>query len=79
MKKNIESYIRGIARDNEEYINNGGYTSVADYIITSAESAGNWYEFFDDSELEEPACEPSAAQIEELKDYLNEEWNVMPD
>lgn len=79
MKKNIESYIRGIVRDNEETINNGGYTSVADYIINSAESAGNWYEYFDDCELEKPACEPSEEQIEELKNYLNDNWDELPD
>lgn len=79
MKKNIDNYINAIVRDNEEIINNGGYTSVADYIINSAESAGNWYEYFDNSELEEPACETSEEQIEELKSYLNDNWGVMPD
>lgn len=79
MKKNIDNYINAIVRDNEETINNGGYTSVADYIINSAESAGNWYEYFDDSELEEPACEPLEEQIEELKNYLNDNWDELPD
>lgn len=72
MKNYIDAYINGIARDNKETIIEGGYTSIADYIIACAESSGNWHEFFDDSELEEPACEPSDGQIEEYKNYLNE-------
>lgn len=38
-----------------------------------------WFDMFDDSELEEPVCEPTDEQIEELKDYLNENYNYLPE
>lgn len=47
-------------------------------IISNAENGTGWTEFFDDSELEEPACEPTDEQIEELKDYLNGDYNYLP-
>ncbi len=78
MKKAIDIYVQSIARDNAAVICEGGYTSIADYIITTADSASSYNEFFDDSELLAPSCEPTEEQIEELKDYLNEYYNYMP-
>ena len=65
MRKSIDTYINAIAHDNEQYIKDGGYSSMADYIISNAESTG-WQEFFDDSELNETG-EPTDEQIDELK------------
>lgn len=47
-------------------------------IISNDENGTGWTEFFDDSELEEPAYEPTDEQIEELKDYLNGDYNYLP-
>lgn len=49
--------------------------TVAEYIISSAENGTGYYEFFDDSELE--SNEPSEEQIDELKDYLNSNYNYI--
>ncbi len=78
MKKAIDIYVQSIARDNEKFIREGGYTSIADYIISEADSASSYNEFFDDSELVGSLGEPTEAQIEELKEYLNEYYNYMP-
>lgn len=77
MRKSIDTYINAIAHDNEQYIKDGGYSSIADYIISNAESTG-WQEFFDDSELNETG-EPTDEQIDELKAYLNENYNYLPE
>lgn len=74
MRKSIDTYIRAIARDQEGYIKEAGYESVADYIISSAEYGTGYYEYFDDNELDETG-EPTEAQIEELKAYLRENYN----
>lgn len=79
MKKSIDTYVQDITHDNAQYIKDGGYESIADYIISNAENSTGWTEYFDDTELEEPACEPTSEQIEELKDYLNENYNHLPE
>ena len=79
MRKSIDTYVLSIAHDNAQYIKEGGYESVADYIISNAENGTGWTEFFDDSELGEPVCEPTDEQIEELKEYLNDNFNFIPD
>ena len=79
MRKSIDTYVQSISRDNAQYIEEGGYTSIADYIISNAENGTGWNEYFDDSELEESACEPTEEQIDELKDYLNENYNYLPE
>lgn len=78
MRISIDTYVQSIAHDDAQYIKEGGYESIADYIISSAENGTGWYEYFDDSELEEPACEPTTDQIAELKEYLNEFYNYLP-
>lgn len=79
MKKSIDTYIQSIANADKQYIVEGRYNSIADYIISGAENGIGWTEFFDDSELEEPVCEPTDEQIEELKEYLNENYNYLPE
>ena len=74
MRKSIDTYVKSIAKDNVEYIKTGGYSSIADYIISNAENGTGWTEFFDDSELETD-YEPTHEQIEELKSYLYENFN----
>lgn len=76
MKKSIDTYVQSIAHDNEQYINENAIT-VAEYIINSAENGTGYYEFFDDSELE--GNEPSEEQVDELKDYLNSNYNYIPE
>lgn len=76
MKKSIDTYIQSIAHDNEQYIIDGGYDSLADYIISNAENGSGYYEFFDSDELDENNGEPTEEQIDELKDYLNDNYNL---
>lgn len=79
MKKNIDNYIAAIENDNKEYICEGGYNSVADYIVNNAENGTGWVEFFDDDELaDNVGQEPSSEQVEELKDYVRECYNYLP-
>lgn len=74
MRKSIDTYIKAIAHDNEQEIREN-YMTVADYIINDAENSTGYYEYFDDDELDETG-EPSAAQIEELKAYLRENYTT---
>lgn len=76
MRKSIDTYVNSIIRDNKQFILEGGYNSVADYIISNAENGAGYYEYFDDSELD--GDEPSAEQIDELKNYLNDNYNYLP-
>lgn len=77
MRKSIDTYVRAIASDNEQYINEGGYSSIADYLISGADNGTGYYEYFDDDELDETG-EPTDEQIEELKAYLLDNYNEMP-
>ena len=76
MRKSIDTYVQSIAHDNERYINENAMT-IAEYIISSAENGTGYYEFLDDSELE--GNEPSEEQIDELKDYLNSNYDYIPE
>ena len=76
MRKSINAYVQGIAHDNSEFIVNGS-ESIADYIIQTAENGTGYEEFFDDDELEETG-EPTEDQVDELKAYLNENYDYMP-
>lgn len=72
MRNDINSYINAIFNDNKRYIAESGCSTIADYIIESAESTNLWNEFFDNKELDgDPTCE----QINEFKNYLREYWN----
>ncbi len=77
MKKNIDTYVKAIAHDYSMIIVENEYKSIADYIISEADIIG-WYEYFDDEELDETG-EPSDSQIEELKGYLNENYDYLPE
>lgn len=79
MRKSIDTYVQSIARENKQFIIEGGYESIADYIISGAENGVGWTEFFDDSELEEPVCEPTDGQISELKECLSDNYNYIPE
>ena len=78
MKKSIDTYIQSITSDNKRFIIEGGYESVADYIISNAENGTGYYEFFDDSELDESG-EPTQEQIDELKNFLSDNYNYIPE
>ena len=78
MRKSIDTYVQSIASDNKEFIIEGGYESVADYIISNAENGTGYNEYFDDSELDESG-EPTEEQIDELKSYLSDNYNYIPD
>ena len=39
MRKSIDTYVQSIASDNKQFILEGGYESVADYIISNATTA----------------------------------------
>lgn len=77
MKKSIDIYVQSIVRDNKQFILEGGYNSVADYIISNAENGAGFYEYFDDSELD--GDEASVEQIDELKNYLNDNYDYLPE
>lgn len=75
MKKAIDTLIKGVARENADYID----TTVARYLIDSAESEEfGWHWFFDGEEIEENG-EPTDEQISEVKDYLNNYWDITVD
>ena len=77
MRKSIDTYVKSIASDNKKFILEGGYKSVADYIIRDAENGIGYNEYFDDSELDESG-EPTEEQIYEFKEYLNDNYNYLP-
>lgn len=78
MKKSIDNYIRAIAHDNEDAIMSGWYSSIAEYIEHSADYSTGWNEFFDDSETEDNMGEPTEEQIEELREYLDKNYDYLP-
>lgn len=78
MRKSIDTYVQSIASDNKEFIIEGGYESVAYYIISNAENGTGYNEYFDDSELDESG-EPTEEQVDELKNYLNGNYNYIPE
>ena len=78
MRKSIDTYVQSIVNDNKEFIIEGGYESVADYIISNADNGTGYNEYFDDSETEDNMGEPTQEQIDELKEYLNDNYNYLP-
>ena len=78
MRNSIDTYVQSIASDNKQFILEGGYESVADYIISNAENGTGYNEYFDDSELDESG-EPTQEQIDELESYLEENYNYLPE
>ena len=78
MRKSIDTYVQSIVRDNKRFIIEGGYESVADYIISGAENGTGYYEYFDNSELDESG-EPTQDQIDELKNFLSDNYNYTPE
>lgn len=78
MRKSIDTYVQSIVNDNKEFIIEGGFSSVADYIISNADNGTSYNEYFDDSELDESG-EPTEEQIDELKSYLNDNYNYIPE
>lgn len=78
MRKSIDTYVQSIVRDDKQFIIEGGYESIADYIISGADNGTGYYEYFDDSELDESG-EPTEEQINELKNYLNNNYNYLPE
>ena len=78
MRKSIDTYVQSIVRGNKRFIIEGGYESVADYIISGAENGTGYYEYFDDSELDESG-EPTQEHIDELKNFLSDNYNYIPE
>lgn len=78
MRKSIDTYVQSIVRDNKRFIIEGGYESVADYIISGAENGTGYYEYFDNSELDESG-EPTQEKIDELKNFLSDNYNYIPE
>ena len=77
MRNSIDTYVQSIASDDKQFIIEGGYESIADYIISGADNGTGYYEYFDDSELDESG-EPTEEQIDELKEYLSDNYNYLP-
>ena len=78
MRNSIDTYVQSIASDNKQFIIEGGYESVADYIIRNTENGNGYNEYFDDSEFDESG-EPTQEQIDELKNYLNDNYDYIPE
>lgn len=78
MRNSIDTYVQSIASDNKQFIIEGGYESIADYIISGADNGTGYYEYFDDSETDDNMGEPTQEQIDELKEYLNDNYNYLP-
>ncbi len=78
MRKSINNYVQSIAQDNENEIVKGGYTSIADYIISTAENGAGFNEYFDAEETAGNYDEPTSEQIDELKEYLNTNFEYLP-
>lgn len=78
MRKSIDTYVQSIVRDNKRFIIEGGYESVADYIISGADNGTGYYEYFDNSELDESG-EPTQEQIDDLKNFLSDNFNYIPE
>ena len=76
MRNSIDTYVQSIASVDKQFIIEGGYESIADYIISGADNGTGYYEYFDDSELDESG-EPTQEQIDELKEYLNDNYNYL--
>ncbi len=79
MRQNIDSYIAQIEHDNKQYIIEGGYESVADYIISNAENGCGWHEFFCDEDYTDCTYELTEEQIDELIYYIRKHYDYMPD
>lgn len=47
-------------------------------FISGAENGTGYYEYFDDSELDESG-EPTQEQIDELKNFLSDNYNYIPE
>ena len=78
MRKSIDTYVQSIASGDKQFILEGGYESIADYIISGADNGTGYYEYFDDSETDDNMGEPTQEQIDELKEYLNDNYNYLP-
>lgn len=78
MRNSIDTYVQSITSDNKQFIIEGGYESVADYIIRNAENGNGYNEYFNDSEFDESG-EPTQEQIDELKNYLNDNYDYIPE
>lgn len=65
-KNKINTLVNAIAHDNKEYIDG----TIADYILNNSELSGDWSPLLED---------PTDKEIEELKDYLLEYWDIAPD
>lgn len=79
MRRDIGVYVQSIARDNEGYIREGGYDSIADYIISHADNGDGWHEYFDDSETEANYGEPTEEQVDEVRTYLRKYYGYLPE
>ena len=73
MRKSIDTYLKSIMHDNEDYIREN-YYSLGEYIIINAVTKTGWRKYFDDSELNETG-EPNKEQVGELIKYLYQKYN----
>ena len=77
MRNSIETFLNAFVSDNAEFIKeNGG--NVAEYIMTTTESEENgWLWFLTGEEIEEfeNNSERKAELIEQIRAYVNENYN----
>jgi len=78
MKSSITTLVESAAFDNKEFINDGGYESIADYLITNAENGDQgwlWYLSNEEIEVFQNDSEAADKMIEDIKDFLNTNYN----
>ena len=76
MRKSIDTYIDGIAMSNARYIIEGGYCSIAEYLLNSIASNDDLREYCDDKEIVRGSITDDMA--EEIKGYINANYNYLP-
>ena len=79
MRRSIDTYVQSVVRENEEYIREGGYESIADYLISHSDYGDGWNWAFDDDETEENYGEPTEEQVDEVRAYLSKYYGYLPE
>ena len=78
MKHNIEQLLSAYIFDNNNFIKNSGYVTVAEYILEEAKSLeGGFYWFLSDEEANSIENDPESQRqvVSEITEYINDNYN----
>ena len=81
MKNSIETMLNSYVSDNAEYIKENG-VNAAEYILADTEAQDQgWLWFLSDEEIEEFESDKEARKkhIQEIRDYVNKNYNYKPE